>query len=377
MQDVKMNLKKGLMGIVTAAMMLAAPMTCFAADDTVTTTDTAGNCFVSGEDAKMIDGEYFAGYGAGKNVAAEGSKFTDGLALAGMDLSVKDSEVGASTYLAGNSISVNNTIMDGNLIAAGASLYVNGTSSMNSVIAVGSSVDFNGTSNALMVSAADVTIDGTVNGDAYITAENVTIGDDAVITGELKVISGNDPKMSDTASIGTYNYTKVETEEVEKVEKAVTGAVILAKIKSAFYWAIAMAVAGLILCWLFDDLLVDAKEMVKTRTAPMLVTGFCAMLILPAAFIIGMVTVVGIPTILILTGCFTLLICISTAFAGASLGRLVFPGMNYMLSSVIAIAILEIAKKIPYLGVLISIAAVIYTVGYFIQSLYLHRICKK
>ena len=51
--------------------------------------------------------------------------------------------------------------------------------------------------------------------------------------------------------------------------------------------------------------------------------------------------------------------------------------MPPFLASVLGIVILEVLKKIPYVGILIKLAAVLYTMGYFIQYIYMGRTKKQ
>ena len=90
-----------------------------------------------------------------------------------------------------------------------------------------------------------------------------------------------------------------------------------------------------------------------------------------------MITFIGLPIGLVVAALYTITMCFSVAFTGASLGRLLFNKMPGLAGASLGILILEFAKKIPFLGGLIFLFSVIYTMGYAIQALYLNRIKKQ
>ena len=113
--------------------------------------------------------------------------------------------------------------------------------------------------------------------------------------------------------------------------------------------------------------------MLKARTGAVLGSGAVALVAVPVTVLILCVTVIGFPCAMILLAAYILIMCIAVMFSGATLARLVFPRMNPFLSSAIGVIVLEIAVKVPYLGGLIRIAAIIYTMGTFLQFLWTGR----
>lgn len=361
-----------------AAMMLVlvTSISCFA-DTEEYEKDSAGNYFAAGDNVTIEGDGIFSGYAAGANVSATGANFEDGIAFAGAKINVTDVCAGSSAYLAGNSIEVKDSFISGNVLAAGSIVSIDDGSYCNAALLFGNTVEFSGTTNSIIVAGNRVVIDGTINGDAIIEGDDVIIGENAVIDGAVTITADKEPQISDSATMGEYKFNKITTKEAEGQVKRSVGAVIVDKIKSAIYWSLAMVLVGLVMCWLMKKQLLEAGIMVKERTGIMLGTGAIVLLVTPIAAIIALFTVIGIPVTLLVMTIYIVLCCIAIAFSGASIGRFVFSNLNPVLASIISIVILEFVKVIPIVGGFVSLAACIYTLGYFVQAIYLGQIRKE
>lgn len=369
--------------LMTAVLLLSSTLTVWAAD-TDDYTDTANNYYFSGEDKIVEGGMFFSGFGAGKDLKVQNCKSDDSIAMAGLNLTVADSKIGGSVYLAGNGIKVNGSDVKGNVIAAGNSISVDSDTVCNGVLATGREVTFDGEAKALTASAQTVVVNGTIEGDAEISAEKVEIGDGAVVTGNLKIEAKTEPIIPAGAKIGELEFEKtVEDQDNKDSEKKddestyTIGQRFAKAVKSTIYWSVAMAVIGLLLFTFGRKHLEQSASMVRERTGAMFGSGAIALITVPIVSVICMITVIGIPTAMITATMYVLLICVSVTFAGASLGPVFLKKMPALLASVLGIVILEVLKKIPYVGILIKLAAVLYTMGYFIQYIYMGRTKKQ
>lgn len=361
-------IKKAAAMIITAGIALSMTVGVYAAEEGEATLDSAGNVFTTGED--VIGGDYFAGFGAGRKICFTNANTEDSITAAGATIEVENCSVGGSVFVAGNEVRVIDSEVKGNIVTAGNQMTINKDTTSKSVIAVGNQVEFYGEADSLHFACTTAVIDGVVNGDAEITAESVTITDNAVIKGELKVYSSADPGTG-AASVGKYVFEKSE----EQVEKSFASKVF-DKVKSAVYWAIAMSIVGFLMCLLIPTKLEDAARMVKYKTGAMLGSGAVVFFIFPIAAIMLCVTYVGLPLAGISTLIYSIILMLSVAFAGASLGRIVFDKLNPILASIVGIAILEVVKKIPFIGGLVFLAAAVYTLGFFIQTIWNGRLRK-
>ena len=366
------------LSIIAAMLILVigAPFAVFAEDDGYQ--DSADNYYFSGDSKTVDGGVFFGGFGAGRDIGIQNSQAEDSIALAGYTVTVRDSKIGGSGFLAGYSIDVNNCGFDGNIVAAAKEIDIDSESECNAAILTGMDITFEGEADAVTLSGQKVYINGKIGGDAVITAENVKFGPNAEVTGIVKVEAPEEPVVSPDAELAEVKFIKVEKEDdSDSVYREPVGDRILDRVKSAAYWSAAMVLVGLLMYLLGRNRLAGAREMVKARTGAMLGSGAVALVVTPIAIIICMITFIGLPVGLLTGIAYALIISVSTAFAGASLSPLVFKKMPVLAASLIGIVILEVAKKVPYLGILVSIAAVLYTLGYVIQEIYLKKLKSK
>lgn len=373
-----MNLKKiknlALFAVAIATTVATSGTVLAAESETIIEKDSADNRFFAGDDVVLYDDTFLGGFGFGYDVTVSDIKARDSLAVAGYNVNVDNAMIGATTYVAGYNVGVKDSIIAGNMVAGGYIVTFDKGSSAASFIAAGNLVEMDGYIEAGTISADTVIIDGIVNGDLNITAREVTIGENAVVTGNFNIESELEPVISSSAKIEDFNWieTKPDSEVVQHsaVDKFVQG------VKDAIYWAVAMVLAGLVMFWLMKKELDDAAAMVKERTVPMLVSGAVTLVALPVAVLIASITFVGLPTATLVLALYVVACCASVAFAAASLAPVVLNKMPALAASLIGIAVAEVARQIPFLGFLVGLAAIIYTLGYFIQSLYLNRIKK-
>lgn len=117
-----------------------------------------------------------------------------------------------------------------------------------------------------------------------------------------------------------------------------------------------------------------------TKPGKMAGTGAIAMICIPVASLILLITVIGIPLSLILGLIYTIMLMVSVPFAGAAAGQAVFgklvPKMNAWGSTIIGVVVLLILRKIPYVGGIVKLATVLFIIGYFTMTFYAKYIKK-
>ena len=130
-----------------------------------------------------------------------------------------------------------------------------------------------------------------------------------------------------------------------------------------------MSLLGIVICKLFDEHLSRASELIKTRTGTMIARGIAAWILIPIIAVLLLCTLILAPVGAVILVLYILMLCVGVSFTGASLGRMILPNMNVFLSSTICIAVIEILKQIPYLGILAAIAADVYLLAYVITTI--------
>lgn len=328
--------------------------------------DGAGNLLSS--DAEVAGGAVERDcYWVGLELEMTGSDVGGDGIMTGRALTISDSSFGGSLRTASYSADFKDTTVENNITAAGYSVNIGEGTTAAGIFVAGKEITFAGECKTISAAGETVVLNGTVSGDASISADRVIIGENAEISGTLKVDASQEPQIPASANVGKLEFTLSESARKAATAAAVTaGAVIVGKLLSLAYWLPAMLVLCVLLWLIFSKELDGAGEMLLKRPVAMPITGLVTIIAFPIALALLCVTVIGLPTAGIL-----LLIAIpvglaAVTFTGASVGRLVFPKMHKLLSSVIGVAVLTVLKILPYLGTLIVLASLIYTVGYLI-----------
>lgn len=364
-------MKKKLLKSVVLGMLLTAMLPCAVfAEEHAEAMDIAGNYLSAGNDVYCQDIDARDVFVAGQKVEISGVETVGNIFAAGNAVTIDDSYVEADIFAAGNAVSID-TKASGNVFAAAQEIEVSEDSTAAAVFIAGDVVEFDGKASTATISANTVYFGGDIEGDVSITANNVIIDDDAVVNGMLTVTS-EEVELSDDADVADYFWEPLEDSEVaEKVEKASILTRALHKITSRFYWIPAMLLLTLLLCWLFGKSLDGAKEAIKVNTGEMVLCGVLSWCLVPFICLVLCITVIGLPLAAMLCAIYVVLLCAGLTFAGASLGRLCFPKLHPVLASVIGVAIIEFLKIVPFIGVLVSIAADMYLLGYVTRAIYL------
>lgn len=350
--------------------------------DSVSLVDSGNNLLAAGESLSVTKGVYFGGFGAGKDISVRNSKLKDTLALAAQDITLEDTEIGGSAFLAGYDLNIHNTAIGGNLFAAGYNVAITGENSANTVYAAGNQVSFSGTAKGLSLGGEDVFVDGVIDGDVNISANRVSISDDTVINGKLTVQSLADPMADSKAEIGEYSFsltenTKTEIKEIEDMKESVVefwdenGAKI--KMSGWIYSLLTSVVIALLMSWLIPGQLVFSAETVKRHPAAIIVSGILLLVLVPVIFLLLCVTIVGVPAALVLLTVYILAMSLALPFAGASLGRMIFPNMPGVLSALIGVVLLKACKLVPYLSAAVALLCIVYSLGTFFQMMWNSR----
>ena len=361
--------------LTAAAAILLVPHTSVKAEEPAALidtdyTDSVGNRFYSGEATTMNDTEVKKDiYMAGNNCQIIGSIIDQDVLVAGYLLSVSDTAIAGSLRAAGYSIDVAGTSVDNNITAAGNSINIGHDVTADAAILFAQSVSFNGTCGDLKVFSENVTIDGTVTGDALISAGKVTIGPNAVIEGTLTVQSTKEPSVDEDASIINLNFEK-QTDLENAAEKISIGAKIAHKLLSRLYWIPALVLIAFIFCLVFGKALDGSGTMLMANPAVMLGSGAITLVALPVAILLLCITYIGLPFAGLLTLLILPILFFSVTFTGAAVGRIVFKTLHPWLASLLGTAILVFLKIVPFLGGLLTFACIIFTLGYLIQLCY-------
>lgn len=331
--------------------------------------DSAGNVFSNDENPSVysIDRDL---YWAGSSLNLSSAGVGGDVLAAGSNITVGDCSIEGNLRSASATLDVRNSIVAGNITAAGQTLNVDSGSLAGGVYLAGQNVTFSGYCLALKATAENVVIDGEIDGDAEVEADNVTIGDNAIIHGTLYVSSDNEPTIAAGAEMGGYEFTQTQN-DAEQVGAAAVAAKMMSSLFGFLFTLATGVLLFLLMCWLVPRALTGSGAMYKTRTAQTILTGVIGLLLMAPAIILLCCLVVTLPVAGILALAFGIIAIAAMPFAAGSVGQMVFPQLSRYLSGLIFIGVFGILSLVPVLNTILALCEVAYLLGYVLQYAYL------
>lgn len=271
--------------------------------------------------------------------------------VAGNAISI-EGEVEKDLFVAGNSITIDKAAKIGrDIFAAGSQVYVE-TDHLNGDLSV--------TAGKVAFRTGTV-IDGNVN---------LAVGD-LVVDGKVE-IKGKLVINSDATIHGESNLSYAEISKYEPDESEVEPAGIFI---SAILGIIALFIVFVIILAMYPR--IDQKvehELSSLQFGKDLVIGICALFLIPVISVFLFISVIGSLAGVVLTLAYIIMLCLSQAFAGFWLGKLIMEKafhnkVNPFLEALIGIVILQAVGLIPFVGGYVTLIAVVTGLGIILQCL--------
>ena len=367
-------------------------------------TDSAGNVFISDTTSAPQAPERDL-YWAGGSRVFDGYQIGKSLLAAGRDITVIESTIGGSLRAAGYSITLNGVDVTDNITAAGYNLQASGITAAGVYLA-GQSVYFSGTADSVNLFGNTVTLDGEIHGDANIYASKINFGENLLIDGTLTVHSESEPALPSGAKVGDVVF--IQSESATKIDVKVdsdgphinlidsgdanpaatnqgdTNAEPVKSKSSSGFGSFLRALFGNLLLAALLCLLLGGEELGKPgkmllkRPFPMLGTGFAGIFVIPGIILMLLFIGIGFPSAGLLSILFAVVCIYALIFTGMTLANTLLPRFtdnkvlnNEWVCSLIGALIFWLLRKIPVFGSILQFAALIYTLGYFLQSIFL------
>ncbi len=241
----------------------------------------------------------------------------------------------------------------------------------------GGQVRFEGAAgSALYMAGGSVRFDGEAAGDVVVAAREVDIGPQARIAGSLLVRSPSPPRVAEGARIdGGVRHERIEAPQAPSGAIRVVGGALFAA------WLAGLGLLGLLLLGLFPGFFRRTGELLGRRPLASAGLGFALLVGVPVASVLLMVTVIGIPVGLLGLAAYLPLLLLGylagvIAAADAGLARL-RPGAAGLrpraLAFVIALALLALATRLPWIGPWIGFALLLTGLGALALSVHRTR----
>ncbi len=348
------------------------------------TTSVAGAAIIkTGDQPSTAASERIADdlYMAGGNVTSAGSVTGDLTAVGGNVL--VSGAVSGDVAAGGGNVTVLGNVGD-DLRAGGGTIVLNGRIAGDLVVGggqvtisgpgVGGDVVWGGgmlridapVTGDLTLGGGEVYINSPIQGSIKFTGEKLTLGAGAVITGTLTYSTPKEAVIEDGAVVnGETVYTPTK-QDSKKMAMGILSLVFLGKMLAAFACAL---VVGLI----FNRYVREVTANAGSRPLLELGRGFLALIALPAASIVLLVTVLGIPLGLLGLVVFVGMLILVSIITPIVLGSLVyrfFTKRDYevtWLSILIGVIVYTVLGLIPFVGWILCFAAFLITLGAMIR----------
>ena len=286
----------------------------------------------------------------------------DGLSLIAGNTITANGHVTYGLY-AGNTLTINEYV-DKDLFVAGNGITIgeNATITRDAFVA-GNSVTINtNIGRDLRAGASRINISGiTINGDAYLDAEEIIMNEDTIINGELTYLEKAKVTGLKEATIGSVETTKLPEVKIE-----------VNPMNNIYNFIFTIVAAYIVMLVLFY-LLPTSKERidkVELKVSPIFKTigiGLLVLIVVPLATLIAMFTGVLTPIALITAAIYVIAIYLSTLLTAYVIGNLIndklFKNSSIHLSLIIGIVLLKLLKLIPVVGGWIYALAMFYGLG--------------
>ncbi len=334
---------------------------------------------------EVVDRDVFA---VGENVTISGTVNGDVYA-AGANVLV-DGTINGDLLTAGAAITVLGTVTD-DIRAAGNSVLIKGTVGKN-VVAFGNNVtlgsegkvggSFLAGANSLDLSgpvakdvtayANQVTLTSRVGRNFQGAMQNLVLGGNGKIAGNLTYQSSRQANIPQGAVSGKISYKPVERQQTKNISPDVTG------LKPIFFGfkfffsvtglLISLAV-GLIYLALFPRRAEGLVNTIGTRPWASLGIGFLAFFIFPVLVILLAISLIGIPLLFLVIPLFLFFLYLAKIFTAFYLGRRILSRNDLFLPLLAGLVIYYVLGLVPVVGSLIGIIFVTIGLGAFILDL--------
>ncbi len=275
-------------------------------------------------------------------------EITEDLRVAGNSITLIGATIGDSVTVGSNTLSIDgDSTIGGGLIFGGRSLALDGS--------VG---------RGIMTGSQTTRVDGPVGSTMRVAAESITIGEDAVIEGNLEYNSEQEAVIE-----GEVVGEVIQNEGLDLSTEGVMRWLVVAFNVWAF---LAALIIGGVLMLLFPGMFRRADTNFRKKPWPAVGWGTLVLLAtMPAAFVL-LFTVVGIPLALLLVLLWILAILFAKYFVGFTVGNAL---LKYLKKSdkdyapqaywalVIGLVLYYLLRMVPYVGIFVRLATTVVGIG--------------
>lgn len=282
-------------------------------------------------------------------------------------------------FMAANNLNISGDVLKDNFVA-GNNINVIGDIGRDAYL-FGSIININGTiGRNLYVYGSEINISGTINGDAKVSADKIFISSEATISGDIE-INAEYIEIEEGTQIGgvvTYNSNAKEIIIPNSVRNNKNDIVdiqieeeniLVSEIKDIAKWIcinIVLFIITILICPAFFDKIDKIfKEKDTMIIGNSIGWGLLLFITTPIISIIALITVIGSALGFAALLIYIVILVYSTVITGYLLGRILFDNknLNKYLIGVIGIVIIEILRRLPVIGGIMSFIVLLVSIG--------------
>ena len=287
---------------------------------------------------------------------------------------VAGGSVGDDLYVAGGEVQVD-AIVAGNARVAGGDVALGpATTIAGGLSLTGGRIRFEGNAQEyLQASGASVHIDGVVQGDAEVRAEEVDIGPNTRIDGRLVVHSAREPALPEGAQIaGGIEFHETDVGHFVDGHETARDVRTVAHGVGSFLWMLGVFVAGTLFMLAFPAYSARAAQWIGQEPLRSLGLGFVILVCLPVLVVLLLVTIIGIPLALIVLMLYLLLLFLGWVTAAMFVGQKLLGFMRSgtvattgwkLFALLLAVLGLWLVGLVPVIGGWVKFAALLLGIG--------------
>jgi hypothetical protein len=334
----------------------------------------SGNIYSAGPSIGLTENAAHDVIAAGGNIVISGNVGNDVLAAGGSLLI--SGKTGGDVRVAGGSVSLDNEI-GGEAILAGGRIHVLPRTVITyDLIAAAGDIEIAGmVSGGARIIGETVIINGTIGKDVDIKAQQVTIGKNAVVKGELRYSAPREARVEQGAVItGVTKFTRMKFERPRET---------VMKVVQAFWFAklIAIISAAVVLYLAFTEKTKELTALALNRFGSEMLTGFVVLVTVPFLILLLFMTVAGS-----FLGLFGVFLYVAVLLLSSVLGALVFTRLisGYLFKKepsftwpivLLGVLLYQVLGLLPFLGWILKFIFFLSALGALSQ--YLSRSLKE
>jgi hypothetical protein len=275
-------------------------------------------------------------------------------------------EVGDDLRVGGGTVKIDGIVKDAVNVAGGTVIFTSKAQIGGDIAAAGGTIEVDGVANKnLSAGAGTITIFGRIGGNVNVSAASLRLADTAEVRGSLDATTQSKVLRAEGAKIlGPFTEKRVKLQS----------ATVMAEVMKVALSLLGLLAVGLILILIYKNRAKDFAIQSIASFWKSLGLGAAVMIIAPAAIIISMLTIIGLPLALISALMFGIAIYVAQIVAGLALGTLIFKignvkrEVNIFLAFLAGMITLKLLMAVPYIGWLVSFVAILWGLGALIKT---------